>query len=76
MYELCRCCCGRPIAWHVAEIKPTDSPSINERWHPYTHTESKPTDAYGTLEFQGAPHASKAQVGLTQTDQLTVSFHV
>ncbi|XP_048733275.2 transient receptor potential cation channel subfamily M member 1-like isoform X2 [Ostrea edulis] len=56
-----RCCCGRPIAWHVAEIKPTDSPSINERWHPYTHTESKPTDAYGTLEFQGAPHASKAQ---------------
>ncbi|XP_061172975.1 transient receptor potential cation channel subfamily M member 3-like isoform X2 [Saccostrea echinata] len=56
-----RCSCGRPASWHATEIKSTDSPSHIERWHPYSHTESKPTDAYGTLEFQGAPHPSKAQ---------------
>ena len=26
------------------------------------HTEAHPTDAYGTIEFQGGPHPSKAQV--------------
>ncbi|XP_065944642.1 transient receptor potential cation channel subfamily M member 3 isoform X2 [Magallana gigas] len=58
-----RCCCGRPASWHTAEVKPgsTESSTPIERWHPYTHTETLPTDAYGTLEFQGAPHPSKAQ---------------
>nr|XP_022329694.1 transient receptor potential cation channel subfamily M member 1-like isoform X4 [Crassostrea virginica] len=55
-----RCCCGRPASWHTAEVK-SDTTVPIERWHPYTHTETRPTDAYGTLEFQGAPHPSKAQ---------------
>ena len=54
-----RCCCGRSENWqgHIALGVP-----LEERWHPYRHTEAKVTDAYGVLEFQGAPHPSKAQV--------------
>ncbi|XP_033750310.1 LOW QUALITY PROTEIN: transient receptor potential cation channel subfamily M member 3-like [Pecten maximus] len=56
-----KCCCGRNKDWH--DILPNIySPSpVNEKWHPYGHTESCPTNAYGTIEFQGAPHPSKAQ---------------
>ena len=56
-----RCCCGRPETWqgHVPQSLNVHS---DERWHPYRHTEAKPTDAYGCIEFQGAPHPSKAQV--------------
>ncbi|XP_041371939.1 transient receptor potential cation channel subfamily M member 3-like isoform X2 [Gigantopelta aegis] len=54
-----KCCCGRNEVWHH---KPPDSNGVkDERWHPLKHTEVKPTDAYGTIEFQGAPHPSKAQ---------------
>ncbi|XP_052279179.1 transient receptor potential cation channel subfamily M member 3-like isoform X3 [Dreissena polymorpha] len=55
-----KCCCGRPENWpgHVTQSLGVGS---DERWHPYRHTEAKVTDAYGVLEFQGAPHPSKAQ---------------
>lgn len=33
----------------------------NEVWLPAKHTIPSPTDAYGTIEFQGGPHPSKAQ---------------
>ena len=58
---VCRCCCGRVESWQGHVPQALGLPS-EERWHPYRHTESKPTDAYGVLEFQGAPHPSKAQV--------------
>ena len=58
-----RCCCGRPENWQGHVPQALGLPS-EERWHPYRHTESKPTDAYGVLEFQGAPHPSKAQVSI------------
>ncbi|CAC5414386.1 TRPM3 [Mytilus coruscus] len=56
-----KCCCGRLENWHDTVPKQLEVPQGPERWHPYAHTESKPTDAYGTIEFQGAPHPSKAQ---------------
>ncbi|TNN20175.1 Transient receptor potential cation channel subfamily M member 7 isoform 2 [Schistosoma japonicum] len=34
---------------------------INERWHVKTHTQEIPTNAYGTVEFQGGPHPTKAR---------------
>ncbi|KAL5005502.1 hypothetical protein ScPMuIL_018958 [Solemya velum] len=52
-----KCCCGRDENWHLTKL--ADAPT--ERWHPYRHTEARLTDAYGTIEFQGAPHPSKAQ---------------
>ncbi|XP_045537402.1 transient receptor potential cation channel trpm isoform X7 [Papilio machaon] len=32
-----------------------------EAWVPARHTQPAPTDAYGTVEFQGGPHPTKAQ---------------
>ncbi|OWF43176.1 Transient receptor potential cation channel trpm [Mizuhopecten yessoensis] len=56
-----KCCCGRNKDWHDT-LSNLYSPSpVNEKWHPYGHTQSYPTNAYGTIEFQGAPHPSKAQ---------------
>ena len=34
----------------------------HEHWNVIRHTELLPTDAYGTIEFQGGPHPTKAQV--------------
>ncbi|KAG5449691.1 Transient receptor putative cation channel sub M member 3, partial [Clonorchis sinensis] len=32
-----------------------------ERWHVKTHTREMPTNAYGTVEFQGGPHPTRAR---------------
>ncbi|XP_070203392.1 transient receptor potential cation channel subfamily M member 3-like [Littorina saxatilis] len=58
-----KCCCGRPESWHAGLNKQKEGESGDslERWHPVKHTETFPTDAYGTIEFQGTPHPSKAQ---------------
>lgn len=32
------------------------------QWTPGKNTKTFPTDAYGTIEFQGLPHPTKAQV--------------
>lgn len=57
-----RCCCGRPSTHHgpnqwdlSKELPPADT------WVPSKHTRASPTDAYGTLEFQGGPHPTKAE---------------
>ncbi|ERL88775.1 hypothetical protein D910_06157, partial [Dendroctonus ponderosae] len=39
----------------------TNSMPAGEIWYPSRCTVANPTDAYGTLEFQGGPHPSKAQ---------------
>ncbi|XP_076268057.1 transient receptor potential cation channel, subfamily M isoform X2 [Rhynchophorus ferrugineus] len=55
-----KCCCGRTLEQHKFL---TDSNPIaqGEIWYPSRCTIAYPTDAYGTLEFQGGPHPSKAQ---------------
>jgi len=35
----------------------------DQRWSVAKNTETAPTDAYGTIEFLGGPHPTKAQVG-------------
>ncbi|XP_034245088.1 transient receptor potential cation channel trpm [Thrips palmi] len=57
-----RCCCGLPPDQHRAGTSlggGSESPS--EQWSPARCTVAAPTDAYGTVEFQGGPHSLKAQ---------------
>ena len=41
-----------------------------EKWSVQQHTELIPTDAYGTIEFQGGPHPTKAQVRVPRQSQI------
>ncbi|XP_028025210.1 transient receptor potential cation channel trpm isoform X2 [Bombyx mandarina] len=52
------CWCGLSRTAHGANIV-TANPG--EAWVPARHTQAGPTDAYGTVEFQGGPHPTKAQ---------------
>ncbi|XP_046970563.1 transient receptor potential cation channel trpm isoform X7 [Vanessa cardui] len=52
------CWCGLSKTAHGANIQ-TAGPG--EAWVPTRHTQAAPTDAYGTVEFQGGPHPTKAQ---------------
>ncbi|XP_072561398.1 transient receptor potential cation channel subfamily M member 3 isoform X16 [Paramormyrops kingsleyae] len=65
-----RCCCGRLIGQHVG-LPPSISSSQNdknerkndsllEKWSVSKHTQISPTDAFGTIEFQGGGHSNKA----------------
>ncbi|KAG7481206.1 hypothetical protein MATL_G00064400 [Megalops atlanticus] len=67
-----RCCCGRLIGQHVG-LPPSISTSQNdknerhlkndslsEKWSISKHTQLSPTDAFGTIEFQGGGHSNKA----------------
>lgn len=58
---ICRCQCGRPTGWHDAQAF-DKKVTPNDIWIPSKHTKYLPTDAYGTIEFQGGPHPCKAQV--------------
>ncbi|XP_066472747.1 transient receptor potential cation channel subfamily M member 3 isoform X1 [Tiliqua scincoides] len=68
-----RCCCGRLIGQHVgltpsisiiqnekneSRLARNDIPS--EKWSISKHTQLSPTDAFGTIEFQGGGHSNKA----------------
>lgn len=46
----------------VEQHKNADSSEQQENWSVSRHTVASPTDAYGTIEFQGGPHPTKAQV--------------
>ncbi|XP_053558484.1 transient receptor potential cation channel subfamily M member 3 isoform X2 [Bombina bombina] len=68
-----RCCCGRLIGQHVG-LTPSISVIQNEKnegrlnrnevqsekWSVGKHTQLSPTDAFGTIEFQGGGHSNKA----------------
>jgi hypothetical protein len=56
-----RCCCGQERALHPI-VPGTEIGSPNDKWVPNKHTRPHPTDAYGTIEFQGGAHPTKAQV--------------
>ncbi len=63
---VCRCGCGRQKEKHFY-LKGGCVPqiSLEDKWNVGYHTELQPTDAYGTIEFQGGPHPTKAQVRLS-----------
>ncbi|XP_026740417.1 transient receptor potential cation channel trpm isoform X2 [Trichoplusia ni] len=52
------CWCGLSKTAHGSS---TQTANPGEAWVPARHTQSAPTDAYGTVEFQGGPHPTKAQ---------------
>lgn len=71
----CRCCCGRLIGQHVGltpsisiiqneknESRLTRNENQSEKWSISKHTQLSPTDAFGTIEFQGGGHSNKAMV--------------
>lgn len=36
-----------------------------DQWSPGKNTRASATDAYGTIEFQGGPHPTKAEVNIS-----------
>ncbi|CAL4164580.1 unnamed protein product, partial [Meganyctiphanes norvegica] len=58
-----RCCCGQLWQYHAdgspATLRTGEGEDLH--WSPQRHTHLMPTDAYGTLEFQGGAHPTKAQ---------------
>lgn len=63
-----RCCCGHSYTHHCGNGADVQSYSNSiateqerEQWIPGKNTRSSATDAYGTIEFQGLPHPTKAQ---------------
>ncbi|KAM7534373.1 hypothetical protein Aperf_G00000113403 [Anoplocephala perfoliata] len=67
-----RCGCGRLPEEHDAEVirevrmnskvsRPLTQP---EKWRVERHTRAVPATAFGTVEFQGGPHPTKARQGV------------
>ncbi|XP_071516413.1 transient receptor potential cation channel trpm isoform X2 [Panulirus ornatus] len=56
-----RCCCGQLWQYHRDGSPATLRHGEDLHWSPSRHTQLLPTDAYGTLEFQGGAHPTKAQ---------------
>ncbi|XP_011055821.1 PREDICTED: transient receptor potential cation channel trpm [Acromyrmex echinatior] len=63
-----RCCCGYSYTHHCGTGADVQSYNLSEnrekdyeQWSPGKNTRPFPTDAYGTIEFQGGPHPTKAQ---------------
>jgi len=67
-FSICRCCCGQAQITHQT-IPGIESGSPGDLWLPTKHTRPQPTDAYGTIEFQGGAHPTKAQVGPSHPGQ-------
>ncbi|XP_054741351.1 transient receptor potential cation channel trpm isoform X4 [Anastrepha obliqua] len=55
-----KCCCGQARQTHQT-IPGIESGTSGDTWLPQKHTRAQPTDAYGTIEFQGGAHPTKAQ---------------
>uniref|UniRef100_H3AK46 non-specific serine/threonine protein kinase n=1 Tax=Latimeria chalumnae TaxID=7897 RepID=H3AK46_LATCH len=64
--NLIRCCCGR-LGWEHPGLNyglPTylsAQASENEKWSIEKHTQTSPTDAYGTIDFQDGAHSFHAK---------------
>ncbi|ERE80371.1 transient receptor potential cation channel subfamily M member 1 isoform 2 [Cricetulus griseus] len=65
-----RCCCGQLTNQHIPPLLSTAPSTTGEenkqvdaqpgKWSVSKHTQSYPTDSYGTLEFQGGGYSNKA----------------
>ncbi|KAK2153336.1 hypothetical protein LSH36_300g03014 [Paralvinella palmiformis] len=56
-----RCGCGRTLQAHCIPRDELSRLRSDEVWNVQDHTRELPTDAYGTIEFQGGAHPTKAQ---------------
>lgn len=78
LLRLLRCACGQLVAAHVASsVLNSKSAEDNqlvhlelpqEKWSVLKHTRTYPTDAYGTIEFQGGGFINKAMVRVITGD--------
>ncbi|XP_025763107.1 transient receptor potential cation channel subfamily M member 7 isoform X3 [Oreochromis niloticus] len=73
--QLVRCCCGRLVRQHAgftaslatkySDVKLGESSNVPmpelEEWSVEKHTEARPTDAYGVINFQGGSHSYRAK---------------
>jgi len=61
------CVCGRLKLVHASrsDITAMRVTYPDQRWSVARNTDTAPTDAYGTMEFLGGPHPTKAQVPLS-----------
>ncbi|CAF0931436.1 unnamed protein product [Didymodactylos carnosus] len=57
------CYCGKTYSRHDVQCGSIDYNflSTNEKWSVQKHTKTYQTDAYGTIEFEGQQHPTKAQ---------------
>ncbi|XP_063703057.1 transient receptor potential cation channel trpm isoform X3 [Culicoides brevitarsis] len=55
-----KCCCGQSRITHPV-VPGVEIGSPGDIWIAHKHTRPHPTDAYGTIEFQGGAHPTKAQ---------------
>ena len=58
------CCCGRQKQYHSGDAL-LSSGSRGDKWEVSKHSVTKPTNAYGELEFQGAGQVSRAKVSFS-----------
>ncbi|KAH7966358.1 hypothetical protein HPB49_015505 [Dermacentor silvarum] len=64
-----RCGCGELLGGHTLSARPSltsqggqaQPPESEEHWSISRHTDVSPTNAFGTIEFQGTSHPLKAQ---------------
>lgn len=75
-----RCCCGRLIAEHVGPYSdllghgPGPDSADEEEWSVLRHTSVSPTDAFGSLDFQGSTKRTcRAKVGAHKDEKLSIS---
>lgn len=71
-----RCACGYLVTQHTAIAAGTATNKLpeenhlvqvdppQEKWSVVRHTHTTPTDAYGTIEFQGGGFVNKAMVSI------------
>uniref|UniRef100_A0A182QBJ9 Transient receptor potential cation channel trpm n=1 Tax=Anopheles farauti TaxID=69004 RepID=A0A182QBJ9_9DIPT len=55
-----RCCCGQERRTHQFAAG-FETGVLGDTWQASKNTRAQPTDAYGTIEFQGGAHPTKAQ---------------
>jgi len=55
------CCCGRQKQYHSGDAL-LSTGTRGDKWEVSKHSVTKPTNAYGELEFQGAGQVSRAKV--------------
>uniref|UniRef100_A0A182NCC6 LSDAT_euk domain-containing protein n=1 Tax=Anopheles dirus TaxID=7168 RepID=A0A182NCC6_9DIPT len=55
------CCCGQERRTHQFAAG-FETGVLGDTWQASKNTRAQPTDAYGTIEFQGGAHPTKAQL--------------
>lgn len=80
-YHSGRCSCGKFLHEHDEQVQRTAANEMNflavqreERWSVQKHTRCDLTDAFGTIEFEGMAHPTKAQVRERKTRNFHRSF--